>query len=390
LLSRPAEFLALEILALIAAGLLILGLTGIVRAQWTLLLFVVLAGGFAATSWWLFTEKKMLLDAALPAAGVFLVYSVVTYASYAREEASKRQVRDAFGRYLSPALVEQLADNPDKLRLGGEMRPMTLMFSDVRGFTTISETFKSNPEGLTRLINRFLSPTTNVILQHRGTIDKYMGDAIMAFWNAPLDDAGHAANACRAALAMFIEMDKLNAELNAEAKAEGREAKELHIGIGINSGICCVGNMGSHQRFDYSVLGDTVNLASRLEGQSKTYHVGTVVGEGARNLVQDMAFLELDLIAVKGKKEAVRIFTLLGDRDVLESSRFQAVEPRHAAMLVAFRGQKWDEAKALCAECAKLWPDLAEFYGLYLERIAEYEANPPPPNWDGVFVATSK
>jgi len=390
LLSRPAHYVGYEIGVLALGALVIIFLTGVVSARWTLIVFVAIAAGMVGTSWYLFAEQRKLLDASFAVVGCFFIYTMVTYANYAREEAQKKQVREAFGRYISPALVAQLADDPNKLRLGGEMRPMTLMFSDVRGFTTISEQFKTDPQGLTGLINRFLSPTTDVILKNRGTIDKYMGDAIMAFWNAPLDDADHAANACRAALRMFEEMDTLNANLKAEAERDKRTYFPLKVGIGLNSGICCVGNMGSHQRFDYSVLGDTVNLASRLEGQSKSYGVGTVVGENCRKLVNDMAFLELDLIAVKGKKEAVRIFTLLGDKDVFESETFKTLEAKHIEMLAAYRSQQWDKAQALIKECRALGLGMDGFYDVMEERIAEFRANPPPANWDGVYVATSK
>lgn len=390
LLTRPAQFVGVEIAVLVIGALLITFLTGVLSARWTAAIFLTLAVGMAGTSWYLFANQRLLLDASVAVIGCFFIYTMVTYANYAREEAQKKQVREAFGRYISPALVAQLADDPNKLRLGGEMRPMTLMFSDVRGFTTISEQFKTDPQGLTGLINRFLTPTTDVILKFKGTIDKYMGDAIMAFWNAPLDDAAHARHACEAALQMFIEMDKLNKDLKAEAERDKRPFFPLKIGIGINSGICCVGNMGSHSRFDYSVLGDTVNLASRLEGQSKGYGVGTVVGEGSRKLVEDMAFLELDLLAVKGKKEAVRIFTLLGDKDVFGSASFKALELKHDALLSAYRGQDWDRADALIKECRELGPEMDGYYDVIAERVGEFRANPPPKNWDGVYVATSK
>ncbi|MBM3567880.1 MAG: adenylate/guanylate cyclase domain-containing protein [Alphaproteobacteria bacterium] len=391
-LTRPWYLLTGEWVALLISGLLIIFLLPLIGARWTVLMFGVIVAGLCATSWYLFVGHKMLFDAAYPVIAALLIYTLVTYANYAKEQAEREQVRGAFARYLSPALVEQLAQDPDRLKLGGEMREMTLMFSDVRGFTTISEQYKTDPEGLTRLINRFLEPCTNLILSHKGTIDKYMGDAIMAFWNAPVDVKDHTAAACRSALGMFKAMDTLNAELEAEAKATGRKFNALKIGVGINTGICCVGNMGSSQRFDYSVLGDTVNLASRLEGQSKTYGVLTVLGEAAQVKVPGFACLELDLIAVKGKKEAVRIFTMLGDETVAATPEFRAMREKHDRILAAYRAQQWDACEALMAENR---PALEKFeigglYDLYAERIAEFRANPPPANWDGVYVATSK
>jgi adenylate cyclase len=318
----------------------------------------------------------------------------LTYSNYAREEAERRQVRDAFSRYMSPALVERLAEDPSRLKLGGEMRDMTLLFCDVRGFTTISEQFSSDPEGLTKLINRFLTPMTNVILERKGTIDKYMGDCIMAFWNAPLDDDLHSANACRSALAMIDCMKQVNVELKAEADEKGMRYFPLNVGIGLNSGNVCVGNMGSDQRFDYSVLGDSVNLASRLEGQSKTYGVTIVIGESTRNEAPDYAAIELDLIKVKGKTLPVRIFTLLGDSEVSASAAFQTLAARHQQMLDCYRGQDWASAQQALDDCRVLAQEMGAtldgLYDLYQERLDTYRETPPGADWDGVFTATSK
>ena len=269
---------------------------------------------------------------------------------------------------------------------------MTFLFCDVRGFTTISESFKSDPQGLTKLINRFLTPLTNEIINVNGTIDKYMGDCIMAFWNAPIDVEGHEKLACDATLRMHKAMAELNAIRKEEAKAQNKDFLELKIGIGLNTGGCVVGNMGSDQRFDYSVLGDSVNLAARLEGQSKSYGVKTVIGPETFESVKDTyATLQLDLIAVKGKKEAVTIYTLAGDNEFKESSDFKKLESKHGKILEYYFKQKWKDclneiefAKILCNNL------MNEYYEILKERINEYEKNPPPKNWDGVYVATSK
>lgn len=389
-LTRPNYINSAEMALILVGGLLIIWLVPAIGARWTVLLFLLATGSALGTSWYLFAEHKVLFDAGFAVASMLVLYVLLTYAGYAREEAGRRQVRDAFSHYLSPAMVEKLAENPSQLSLGGEKRDMTMLFCDVRGFTTISEQFDA--EGLTSLINKLLTPLTDIILKGQGTVDKYMGDCIMAFWNAPLDDADHARHACLAALAMNAEMVPLNERLAAEAQAEGRPHLPLKIGIGINSGEVVVGNMGSDQRFDYSVLGDQVNLASRLEGQCKTYAVDIIIGDNTRQRASDLASLELDLIKVKGKTAAVLVHALLGDEGVRQSESFVALSARHAAMLEAYRGQRWAAALDEIAGCRDLGGGyrLHGVYDLYEERIRTYAANPPGPAWDGVFTAVSK
>jgi adenylate cyclase len=267
------------------------------------------------------------------------------------------------------------------------------MFSDVRGFTTISETFKHDPQGLTQLMNRFLTPMTNVIIERKGTIDKYMGDAIMAFWNAPIDDADHEKNACRAALEMLRRVDDLNLEREAEAQVNGQLFVPIRIGVGINTGTCVVGNMGSDLRFDYSVLGDPVNLASRIEGRSKTYGTAIVVGaETAEKARGEFATLELDLITVKGKTEPERIYTILGGADVAGSADFRRISELNADMLTRFRKRDWTGALDALELCRKAPNNfgLEEIYNLYSARIRSFQEAGPPDDWDGVFVAETK
>ena len=389
-MERPDWAPGAETLFLAGLGLLLIFLLPWVGALWCAILGGVATLGAFGVSWYAYDTLHMLLDPVYPSIFALLVYLVESLVSFLRTEAEKNQVRGAFGRYMSPALVEQLAENPEQLQLGGEIKDMTLLFCDVRGFTGISELFKGDPQGLTSLINRFLTPTTNDILARHGTIDKYMGDCIMAFWNAPLNDEEHAGHACDSALAMFDSVNELNATLEAEAKAADKRFIPINIGIGLNSGDCCVGNMGSEQRFDYSVLGDDVNLASRLEGQSKTYGVGIVIGENTYRRAENYAVIELDLIKVKGKNEAVRIFGLMGAPAMCDEPGFQALSERHAAMLDAYRGQDWAKAGGLAAECRKLDGDIGGLYDLYDERIDVFEADPPGADWDGVFTATSK
>ena len=318
-----------------------------------------------------------------------MIYSGLTYLSYVREEKERMQVRGAFGRYMSPALVEQLAENPDRLQLGGEMRVMTLLFCDVRGFTKISELYKSDPQGLTSLINRFLTPTTDDILARRGTIDKYMGDCIMAFWNAPLDDEDHIANACSSALAMMISVEELNVVLKAEAEEQDKPFIQIKVGIGLNTGECCVGNMGSEQRFDYSVLGDPVNLGSRLEGANKAYGTRAMISQRTRDLADDdIAVRELDLIRVKGKHEPTRVYELLPVR--VDQAALPAAELEYfPAGLNAYRRQAWGDAETAFKACLESNPDNSAA-AVYLDRIAQLRANPPGADWDGVWVFETK
>ena len=402
-LIRPLNAIGQETSIAILAGLLLIVFLPMIGAIWSLVLVGGVAVALAAFSWYSFAgidlsflslPGRHLVDFSFFAITTLILYSVLTFSSYSRTAAERRQVRGAFSQYLSPALVEQLADEPDRLQLGGEMKNMTFLFCDVRGFTAISETFKTDPQGLTKLINKFLTPMTDLIMERNGTIDKYMGDCIMAFWNAPLDDLLHPKHACESALAMFEFLPELNRQLEVEAKNDGRAFHPIRIGIGINTGECVVGNMGSEKRFDYSVLGDAVNLASRLEGQSKTYGVNIVIGEETHVEAPEFATLELDMIAVKGKAEAVRIHALMGDSVMKDSAPFKALVAKHNELLAAYRGQRWDEAEGLLAPCNELAQaagfDLSGLYELFSERLALYKWDPPPPEWDGVFVATSK
>lgn len=335
-----------------------------------------------------------LIPLVAPALGLGTGYGVGSAFIGRHERRLKEEIRRAFRQFLAPELVEELAAHPERLKLGGETRDMTLMFMDIRGFTTLSELL--TPAELTTFINDFLTPMTEIILSCRGTIDKYIGDCIMAFWNAPLDDPEGAANACRAALRMSEEVRRLNRSdmVQTLPHPAGSEPPRIAIGIGLNSGECSVGNMGSKQRFAYSAMGDTVNLASRLEGQSKTYGVSVVIGERTAEQAAEFATLELDLIRVKGKTRPVRIHTLLGDERFRNEAAFGALMQEHRAMLAAYRRTDWnavDTAIERCrrrAEAAGL--DLGSLYDLYSGRVAAYRVVPPPPGWDGVYVAASK
>ena len=259
-LVNPNYAIGAELALAVLFGLAIIIAAPMLPASIVIVLGGCLIAGLIGLSLYLFVEHNLLIDFTYPLISSWLIYLVLTFVNYLREQKQRRQIRSAFGYYLSPHMVEQLARSPEKLVLGGEERRMTILFSDVRGFTTISEYYKDDPQGLTRLMNRFLTPLTNAIIDRKGTIDKYIGDAIMAFWNAPVDDAEQEANACEAALEMLSRAETLNDELKHEAEVNGGVYMPLRIGIGLNTGPCVVGNMGSDFRFNYA--------QERLAGQN--------------------------------------------------------------------------------------------------------------------------
>lgn len=392
-LLRPHYALGAELMLTTAIGLLMIVLVPILGAFTALLLGGGLAAALIAGSWALYAREGVLLDVAYTLVAGLAIYVFLIFINYFREEARRRQVRGAFSQYLSPALVEQLAREPDRLVLGGERKQMTVLFCDARGFTMISELFRADPQGLTRLMNRFLTPLTQAVLDHNGTIDKYMGDAVMAFWNAPLDDARHAEHGCAAALAMLSGLRRLNEVRIQEAAAADQPYLPLRVGIGINTGACVVGNLGSDLRFDYSVLGDPVNLASRLEGQSSRYGVPILVGTStAEGAAGKFAFLEIDTVRVKGKAEPERVFALLGDAALAADPAFGALAARTDEALACYRDRDWDGAeRALTAARAQDQAfDLDEFFQVYEARIAAFRENPPGPDWGGIHEATTK
>jgi adenylate cyclase len=380
-----------EIFLTLLAGLVLI----IAIPRWgpggTLVVLAVASAVLIVIGGILYKYHLLLLDLTFPGTTMIGLYAVLAFNNYTRDAAEKKQVRSAFRQYLSPTLVEQLANNPERLQLGGQAKEMTFLFCDVRDFTSISETYKSDPQALTILINRLLTPLSEAILAHSGTIDKYMGDCVMAFWNAPVDVEDHERKACDAALDMLVALEHINRTRFAEAMDAGKDYIPLRVGIGLNTGECVVGNMGSAQRFDYSVLGDSVNLAARLEAYSSDYGVTIVLGEATAEKVKDhFALLELDQITVKGRSEASTIYGLIGDRSLLEDSAFNMLVNLNSRMLRAYRTQKWREAVLLAGQCAAMDHAPGGLYALYRDRIDEYQIEPPGDDWDGIFVATTK
>ncbi len=387
-LRRPDLIVGAEAIAILASGVLIILLAPFVGAVFLALLSLGVIGGAFYGSWFLYVEKGILFDPVYLSLSVLVIFLVSTLLTYIRTEADRRQVRDAFGLYISPDFMKELTKNPDKLKLGGETKDLTIMFTDIRSFTSICEGL--SPEEIIQLMNDFLTPMSDLVMQNRGTIDKYMGDAMMAFWNAPLDDENHERHACLAALGMQEALAPINENVRIKAEKIGKEPVLLRAGIGINTGPCAVGNMGSKQRFAYSTLGDAVNLASRLEGQTKTYGVNILIGHSTWEKVQDFATLEMDLIRVKGKIRPEYVYGLFGDEAAAQKSEFLNLKDAHDQMIRAYRSGEFNEVVKLAKECKRLEVlGLGVFYDLYAERGRKLSKN-PPENWDGVFEATTK
>ncbi|USG60615.1 adenylate/guanylate cyclase domain-containing protein [Sneathiella marina] len=387
---RPDYVALFEWLGTLLTGLTLIVLVPLAGARMTLGLLVFVGTVAVSSSAYFFIYHSVLIDVTYTLFASTLIYITLVYANYLSTEQERTRIRTAFALYLSPELVSRLSASPESLVLGGEEKEMTFMFCDIREFTVISESYKHDPQGLTKLINRFLTPMTGEILRRNGTIDKYMGDSIMAFWNAPIDNPMHPKDAADTALQMIPHLSKLNAELKIEAIAEERTFKPLRVGIGLNTGSCIVGNLGSEQRFDYSVLGDPVNLASRLEGQSKEYGFSIIVGESTAQHLAGYAMIELDLIAVKGKYDAVRIYGLLGGPELCEDPDFSAARKLVDEFLGHYRTRHWAEALELTAAMKEHNPRFDIFADMYKGRIEEFLQFPPPADWDGVYRATRK
>jgi adenylate cyclase len=320
--------------------------------------------GFVAGSYLLLRFGRVFLGPLTPSLAFIFIAAAQGARDYAAERRLRQSITRAFSQYLSPVLVERLADDPSQLKLGGERRTLTLLFCDVRGFTAISERLKDDPQRLTQLVNRLLSPLSEVVMAEGGTIDKYIGDCLMAFWNAPLDDPDHAAHAVSAGLKMLVALDGLNAQLVAEAEAEGIQPVTVRVGIGINTGDCVVGNMGSDQRFDYSALGDPVNLASRLEAKTRDYEVPMLLGpETVRRVQSVYPIVELDRIAVKGRAEILPVST------VLYGATPEALD-RHRTLLADLYGGTLSQDDPRFAELAAAMPSLAGYYRAVAQRLS--------------------
>ncbi len=377
---RPQYALGYELVVEITVGLLMSFLLPFISPLLTLLVTIGTFAALIGVTMFAWVTWDLVLPMAAPLLATLTIFVFHMSYGFFIESRGKRQLAHLFGQYVPPELVDEMSEHPQEVTLEGQSREMTVLFSDVRGFTSISEGL--DPRELTQLMNAFLTPMTRIIHKHRGTIDKYMGDAIMAFWGAPLDDPLHARNALLAA----FEMNAKLLELHPEFRAKGWP--EIRIGVGLNTGVMNVGNMGSEFRMAYTCLGDAVNLGSRLEGLTKQYGVSLIVSESTRHAVPEFEYRELDLVRVKGKEEPVRIYEPLGPIEEMHKAVKTELRRFHKA-LAAFRQRQWDAAEREVFALAQA-NKACQVYNVYLDRIMFYRNNPPPPDWDGVFTHETK
>ncbi len=378
--SEPPYVVGIELVAIIGVGV-ILALLLPHLAPWraTILTCVTLVAVMAANlvAW---NAWNLVIPISSGVLLIALLYVLNMSFGYFEETRSKRLITGLFGQYVPPDLVKEMSKDPGRFSLRGESRDMTVLFSDVRGFTNISEGME--PRELAHLMNEFLTPLSRVVYEHRGTIDKYMGDCIMAFWGAPVIANDHASQAVRAALKMIEAMEALRPHLRT------RGWPELAVGVGLNSGRMSVGNMGSEIRVAYTVMGDAVNLASRLEGITKQYGVNIIVGQDTRSQVQGVVFREVDRVQVKGKKQPIAIFEPIGLEESFCARMRGELAIWHEA-LAAYRSRDWQGTEALLVHLAQRSPS-TKLYQVYLDRIARYRLDPPTEEWQGVYAFDAK
>ncbi len=379
IMHAPSYAQGAELASLLLGGLLLIFSLPFLGPLWSLglaLLIMAISGGINYLAWRsglvLPLASQMLLFPAL--------YAFNASYGFLVESRTKRQITGLFGQYVPPQIVSTMSKDPEHFTMAAEAREMTVLFTDVVGFTSISE--KLTPKELATFMNEYLSAMTAIIYEHGGTVDKYIGDAIMAFWGAPLHDPDHALHAVQAASAMRKRMVTLQQEMTVQG------FPEIKIGIGVNSGQMRVGNMGSSFRVAYTVMGDAVNLASRLEGLTRQYDTWVIVGEATRALIEGYVWRELDLVRVKGKHEPVAIFEPCGEETLLEES-YKGDILTFNDMVLAYRKQDWEVAEKLLHELITHKPD-RKLYQFYLKRVQQYQQEPPPQGWDGVCTFTTK
>jgi adenylate cyclase len=378
---RPDYADGIEGMQVVLAGLLLSIALAVMSPLRSIVLAVLVAGGVFGLNYWAYTDMDWVLRMAMTLVLIACVFVLNVAWGYFFEVRKGQALVSRFGEYVAPELVAEMAENPEKYNMDGESRELTVLFVDVRGFTTISEGL--TPKQLREYINLYLTAMSEDIRDsHRGTLDKYIGDAVMAFWGAPVAFDDHASRAVATSLLMQASAHRLNDDFIA------RGWPALKIGIGLNTGLMHVGDMGSKIRRAYTVMGDAVNLGSRLEGITKVYGVGITVGEATRAAAPEFAYRELDLVKVKGKNEPVAIFEpVVLDKDLADAERHE-LDRWHAA-LAAVRAQQWEQAEAIIAELQALSPGRG-LYKLYVERIAYYRAHPPGEGWDGVTTFETK
>lgn len=380
-LYRPNWVAIFDILNIILIGIILGLILPKAKATWGVITAVSFLLLFPLIAYYLFKYEGIWINVVYPLGNIILTYLVLTVHRYLTEEKEKKKIRGAFQYYLSPTVVEQMLRNPEKLKLGGEKKELTVLFSDIRGFTSFSE--QMAPENLVKFLNEYLSKMTEIVFKYDGLLDKYMGDAIMAIWGAPLEQPDHSLRACYTALEMVGELSILR------EKWRNQGMPALNIGVGINTGLMVVGNMGSEKRFDYTVMGDSVNLGSRLEGLNKLYGTSIIVSEFTYSLVkEEILGRELDLVRVKGKDQPVRIYELLARFSVATPAQRELAQEFQAA-LVSYHNRQWLKAETIWKDILQKFP-ADEPSKLYIQRCQMLMQNPPPPDWDGVYSITIK
>ena len=378
--QKPPYMLGTEVVLLLIGGIalsLLVPLLSPLRATLVSLLTIMLYTGLNVVVW---TKGGLVLPLASSLLMIAALFAFNMSWGYFVESRSKRQFTELFGQYVPPELVDQMAKDPERYSMEGKSEELTVLFSDIVGFTSISESL--TPKELSQFINDYLTAMSLVIRNNRGTLDKYIGDAIMAFWGAPVADPEHARQGVISAIAMQAELDKLREQMLA------RGWPDIHIGVGVNTGTMSVGDMGSKLRKAYTVMGDAVNLGSRLEGLTRVYGVGIIVGATTKQAVKDIVFRELDRVKVKGKDEPVEIFEPIGLEGQVEQKKLDEIKLWHKA-LRAYRAQNWDQAEMDLLNAQRMSPD-CKLYELYFERIKQCRIDPPGPNWDGVTAFKTK
>ena len=385
---KPYWSTAVEYFSIAFLGLILTLTLPHLKAAKGIILILFMGNAVYFASLYAFTKYNTLLDPVYSLLSIVTSYVLITLTAFYMTESERSRIRGAFSLYLSPTMVKQVSENPDLLTLGGEEREISVLFLDIRSFSRISESMR--PQDITEFLNRFLTPMTDILQAHEATIDKYIGDAIVAFWNAPMDDAMHEKNAARAVLQMQNKLLDLNAEYrNQEAV---RWPDNVRMGIGINTGICCVGNLGSEQRFSYSMIGDAANLASRIEGLTKQYGLTNLIGNSTAEKLNGFAVLEADIVSVVGRVQPEKIHILVGNELIGKTNKFTALKVKHDTFLKAYRDRDWETAKSLCIQLGDLSAsyDIHRYYNVMSQRISEYQNTPPPEDWGGIYKADSK
>jgi len=380
ILHAPGYTQGFEFILIALIGIILTFALPMLSALYSTLVIVLSIIILIASNFYAWTSAQLVLPIAAPVLLVILLFALQMTYGFFVESRGKRQLAHLFGQYVPPELVDEMSAKMDDINLDGEMRDMSVLFSDVRGFTTISESLE--PKELTSYINAFLTPITKVIHDNRGTIDKYMGDAVMAFWGAPLEDKQHALHALNAAIAIVERMKSLREEFTE------KQWPQIYVGVGVNTGIMNVGNKGSEFRVDYTILGDAVNLGSRLEGLTKVYDVDIITSEFTKHEVPEYEYRELDRVRVKGKEKPVTIYEPLGLLENISKEERKLLRQFHIG-IKQYRAQNWDAAEREIFTLSQLEPQ-RKIYKIYLDRIMFYRKNPPAADWDGSFTHTSK